>query len=120
MDESNFFCDINGMLIFINMCDQIRWFWNDVYYFGIKFFNMILIYINGVEGFEEVIKNVYIGCVYFYCVICYLNLVFQFKDIFLLIKVILVFKQNYVIIDCKVILDMIIKDMEFVVEWVFE
>ena len=49
-----------------------------------------------------------------------LNLVFQFKDIPLLTKVISVPKQNYATTDRKAILDMITKDMEFAVEWVPE
>lgn len=52
-DESNPFCDINGTLTPTNMRDQTGWFWNDVYYSGIKFPNTILTYINGVEGLEE-------------------------------------------------------------------
>lgn len=40
-DESNPFCDINGTLTPTNMRDQTGWFWNDVYYSGIKFPNTI-------------------------------------------------------------------------------
>lgn len=47
------------------MRDQTGWFWNDVYYSGIKFPNTILTYINGVEGLEEATKNAYIGRAYF-------------------------------------------------------
>ena len=119
-DESNPFCDINGTLTPTNMRDQTGWFWNDVYYSGIKFPNTILTYINGVEGLEEATKNAYIGRAYFHRAIRYLNLVFQFKDIPLLTKVISVPKQNYATTDRKAILDMITKDMEFAVEWVPE
>ena len=76
-DESNPFCDINGTLTPTNMRDQTGWFWNDVYYSGIKFPNTILTYINGVEGLEEATKNAYIGRAYFHRAIRYLNLVFQ-------------------------------------------
>ena len=75
-DESNPFCDINGTLTPTNMRDQTGWFWNDVYYSGIKFPNTILTYINGVEGLEEATKNAYIGRAYFHRAIRYLNLVF--------------------------------------------
>lgn len=119
-DESNPFCDINGTLVPTNMRDQTGWFWNDVYYSGIKFPNTILTYIDNVQGLDESVKNAYIGRAYFYRSFHYLNLVFQFKDIPLLTKVIETPKLNYKSTKREAILEMITENMEFAVQWVPE
>lgn len=117
-DESNPFCDVNGTLVPTNMRNQTGWFWSDVYFSGIKFPNTILTYINNVEGLDETTKNAYIGRAYFYRSFHYLNLVFQFKDIPLLTKVIETPKLNYRSTKREAILEMITQNMEFAVQWV--
>ena len=117
-DESNPFCDVNGTLVPTNMRNQTGWFWSDVYFSGIKFPNTILTYIKNVEGLDEATKNAYIGKAYFFRSFHYLNLVFQFKDVPLLTKVVETPKLNYRSTKREAILEMITENMEFAVQWV--
>lgn len=119
-DSNKELVDVNTILTPTDLRDEISWFWKDVYYSGIKFPNTVITYIDNVEGLDEKVRNAYIGRAYFYRSFHYLNLVFQFKDVPLLTKVIDSPKLNYRSTKREVILDMITKDMEFAVEWVPE
>lgn len=117
-DDSNMFTDINGTLVPTNMRDNTGWFWNDVYFSGIGFSNTIITYIDNVKDLDENLRNAYLGRAYFHRSFRYLNLVFQFKDIPLITKVLDSPKMDYRSTKREAILDMITKDMEFAVEWV--
>lgn len=119
-DDSNMFTDVNGTLTPTNMRDNTGWFWNDVYWSGVGFSNTIITYIDNVEGLDENLKNAYLGRAYFHRSFRYLNLVFQFKDIPLITKVLGSPKMDYRSTKREAILDMITQDMEFAVKWVPE
>jgi hypothetical protein len=89
-------------------------------YAGIKGANVIISFIDQVEGLDEATKNAYLGRAYFHRAYRYYNLVFQFGDVPLVTKILETPKQNYRSTKKGAILEMITKDLEFAVEWVPE
>lgn len=99
--------------------NYINHYWQETYY-GIKYANTVLSYVDQVESLSESTKNEYKGRAYFHRAYRYMGLVFQFGDVPLITKILEVPKQNYRSTKKAAILEMITKDMEFAVEWVPE
>lgn len=97
--------------------NSIWYFWKETYT-GILNANTILTYVDGVEGLDEATKNAYKGRAYFHRSFRYLSLIFQFGDVPLITKVTDVPKQNYYSTKRDAILEMLVENMEFAVEWV--
>jgi hypothetical protein len=95
----------------------IQYFWTETYY-GIRYANTITTFIDKVTGLDEATKNAYIGRAYFHRAFRYYALVFQFGDVPLLSKVPDVPKFNYRSTKRDAILNMLVQDMEFAVQWV--
>lgn len=126
--------DVNGNTVNFNIADglsptggasgpgandgnYINHYWEETYY-GIKYANTILSYIDKITSLDEATKNAYKGRAYFHRAYRYLALVFQYGDVPLVTKLLEVPKENYKSTKKAAILDMITKDMEKAVEWV--
>ncbi len=121
-DNSNIFTDIANTLTPTNRIgdgddNRMKYFWDESYN-GIKYANTIISFIDKVQGLSEATKNEFLGRAYFHRSFRYLALVFQFKDVPLVTKIITTPKLNYKSTKREVILDMITKDMEKAVQWV--
>lgn len=99
--------------------NYIMHYWTETYY-GIKYANTILSYVDKVPDLDEATKNAYKGRAYFHRAFRYLTLVFQFGDVPLLTKLLEVPKQNYKSTPKAEILKMITLDMEEAVKLVPE
>lgn len=97
--------------------NYINHYWEETYY-GIKYANTILSYIDKVTSLNETTRNAYKGRALFHRAYRYLALVFQYGDVPLVTKLLEVPKENYRSTKKAAILDMITKDMENAVEWV--
>ena len=100
-----------------NDSNHIMYFWDQTYT-GIKYANTVLTYIDNVKDIDEQTKNTYKGRAYFHRAFRYYSLVFQFGDVPLITKILEVPKQNYRTTKKEAILEMIVKDLEFAIEWV--
>lgn len=97
--------------------NSIWYFWKETY-IGISYANTIIQYVDGVEGLSEATKNAYKGRAYFHRAFRYMALVFQFGDVPLVTKILEVPKQNYRSTKRDAILQMLVKDLEFAIQWV--
>jgi len=97
--------------------NRIIWFWDQIYS-SIKYANAVTTYVDKVTGLDESIRNIFKGRAYFHHSFCYYMLVFQFGDVPVVSKILEVPKQNYRSTKREAILDMIIQNMEFAVQWV--
>lgn len=128
--------DVNGNSVNFNFADglsptggasgpggndgnYINHYWEETY-FGIKYANTVLTYIDKVTTLDAATRNAYKGRAYFHRAFRYLSLVFQFGDVPLVTKIIQVPKQNYRSTKKEAILKMITSDMENAVNWVPE
>lgn len=104
-------------LLNLNRVSTLWFFWQQTYE-GIRNANTILTYIDGVDGLDEQTKNEYIGRAYFHQAFRYYLLVFQYGDVPLMTKVLEVPKLNFRSTKRDAILQYLVKNMEFAVEWV--
>lgn len=116
-DDANMFTDINTRLVPTNMPERTSWFWSEGYA-GIKYANTVISYIDKVEGLDEEVKNAYLGRAYFHRSFRYLMLSFQYNNLPLVSKLTEVPKQNYYSIKREALIKMLVKDMEFAIQWV--
>jgi hypothetical protein len=96
---------------------MIRYFWDEGYK-GIMYANSVTTYIDQITGLDEATKNTYIGQAYFHRAIRYYQLVFHFGDVPLITKVASGPKFDYRTTKKEAILNMLVQDMEFAVQWV--
>lgn len=101
----------------LDRTNSIWYFWRETYN-GIMYANTIIQYVDGVEALSEATKNAYKGRAYFHRAFRYYALVFQYGDVPLTAKVVAVPKQNYRSTKRDAILQMLVKDLEFAVQWV--
>lgn len=97
--------------------NHIMTLWNESFN-GIKYANTVLSYIDKVETLSDEVRNIYKGRAYFHRAIKYYNLVFWFGDVPLVTRIIDVPKQNYKSTKKEAILQMLVHDLEFAVEYV--
>jgi len=101
----------------LDRTNSIWYFWKQTYY-GVMYANTIIQYVDGVQELDEATKNAYKGRAYFHRAYRYYALVFQFGDVPLVTKVVDVPKQNYRSTKRDAILQMLVKDLEFAIQWV--
>lgn len=101
----------------LDRTNSIWFFWNQTYE-GIRNANTILTYIDAVEGLDEQTKNEYIGRAYFHQAFRYYLLLFQYGNVPLMTKVLEVPKLNFRSTSRDAILQYLIPNMEFAVQWV--
>lgn len=116
-DDGNIFADIATRFTPTDMPERTSYFWNETYN-GIKYANTVLSFIGNVEGLDETTRNEYRGRAMFHRSFRYLSLVFEFKDVPLVTKILDAPKVNYQTTKREAILQMITADMEKAVEWV--
>jgi hypothetical protein len=103
----------------LDRTNSIWYFWRETYN-GIMYANTIIQYVDGVAELDEATKNAYKGRAYFHRAFRYYALIFQYGDVPLSAKVVEVPKQNYRSTKRDAILQMLVNDLEFAVEWVPE
>lgn len=108
-----------GTLLNLGRTNSIWFFWEQTFE-GIRNANTIPSFINNVTSLDEKSKNEYIGRAYFHHAFRYYLLVFQYGNVPLMTKVLDVPKLNFRATKRDAILDLLIKNMEFAVEWVPE
>ncbi|NII26462.1 RagB/SusD family nutrient uptake outer membrane protein [Pseudoflavitalea sp. X16] len=118
-DDGNIFADIATRFTPTDMPERTGYFWNETYN-GIKYANTVLSFIGNVEGLDEATRNEYRGRALFHRSFRYLALVFEFKDVPLVTKILSAPKVNYKTTKREAILQMITADMEKAIEWVPE
>ncbi|SFE47630.1 RagB/SusD family nutrient uptake outer membrane protein [Thermophagus xiamenensis] len=123
-DNGNIFTDIANTLTPTNGIgngdnNRMAYFWDETYN-GIKYANTIINFIDQVEGLDDDTRKEFLGRAYFHRAFRYFALVFQFKDVPLVTKILEVPKLNYRSTTREAILEMITKDLEKAVEWVPE
>lgn len=101
----------------LDRTNSIWYFWRETYN-GILYANTIIQYVDGVAALDEATKNAYKGRAYFHRAFRYYALAFQYGDVPLVTKVVEVPKQNYRSTKRDAILQMLVKDLEFAVQWV--
>ncbi len=101
----------------LDRTNSIWYMWDETYK-GISYANTILKYVDQVEGLDENVRNAYKGRAYFHRAFRYMNLVFQFGDVPLVTTLVDGPKLNYKSTEREAILKMLVKDMEYAVEWV--
>lgn len=106
-----------NILLNLNRVSTLWFFWQQTYE-SIRNANTILTYIDNVTSLDEVTKNMYIGRAYFHRAFRYYLLVFQYGNVPLMTKVLEVPKLNFRSTKRDAILDMLVRDMEFAVQWV--
>ncbi|MCD8176386.1 MAG: RagB/SusD family nutrient uptake outer membrane protein [Tannerellaceae bacterium] len=125
-DKGQMLCDIANMLTptsenrdnhRLDRTNSMWYFWNETYR-GIMYANTILQFVDGIDSLDEETKNTYKGRAYFHRSFRYLALLFQFGDVPLVTKLLDVPKNNYRSTKRDAILKMLVKDMEFAIEWV--
>ena len=125
-DKRSMLCDVANMLTptsdnatyqNLDRTNSIWYFWEETYK-GIMYANTVIQFVDKVEGLDETTRNIYKGRGYFHRAFRYMALVFQFGDVPLVAKILEVPKQNYRSTKRDAILQMLVKDMEFAVEWV--
>lgn len=116
-DDQNMFTNVDATLTPTAMKESTGWFWDEGYA-GIKYANTVISNINKVVGLDEALRNAYLGRAYFHRAYRYMLLTFQFKDIPLVSKLPEVPKESYQSTKREAIIDMLVKDMEFAVQWV--
>lgn len=115
-DNANLMTDISTRLTPTESSD-VNWFWENGYN-GIKYANTIINYLDQITELDENIKNAYLGRAYFHRSFCYYMLTFQFNEVPLVTRLATKPKQSYYSIQRKPLLDMLVENMEFAVEWV--
>lgn len=123
-DQSTIFADIATRLtptdgLANDEVNHLKYFWDETYT-GIKSANTVTSYIDRIEGLSEKTKNEYLGRAYFHRAYRYLSLVFMFKDVPFVTKIIEGPKFDYRSTSREAILEKITQDMEFAVECVPE
>ncbi|MCD7937459.1 MAG: RagB/SusD family nutrient uptake outer membrane protein [Tannerellaceae bacterium] len=124
-DKRSMLCDVAAMLTptsetvhqNLDRTNSIWYLWDETYR-GVMYANTIIQFVDGVEELDETTKNMYKGRAYFHRAFRYMALVFEFGDVPLITKILEVPKQNYRSTKRDAILEMLVKDMEFAVEWV--
>lgn len=106
----------NGMEWGGSEVNQFAYFWSETYE-GIKAANTIITYLPRLD-IDETKKNIYLGRAYFHRAFRYMHLVFMFKDVPLVTKTIEAPKFDYRSTSREAILQMLVHDMEFAVQWV--
>jgi hypothetical protein len=110
-DEQNIFVDIATRFAPTDMPERTGYFWEQTYN-GIKYANTILSYIDAVPGLSDAIKNEYKGRALFHRSFHYMGLIFKFKDVPLVTKILESPKVNYQSTKREAILQMLTADME--------
>lgn len=96
--------------------NQLGYYWSESYE-GIKSANTIISYLPNVE-MDENARNAYLGRAYFHRSFRYLHLVFMFKDIPFITKLVNTPKFDFRSTSREAILQKLMADMEFAVQWV--
>ncbi len=104
-------------LLDLSRVSTLWFFWQQTYE-GIRNANTILTYIDNVTSLNQDTKNMYIGRAYFHRAFRYYLLLFQYGDVPLMTKVLDVPKLNFRSTKRDAVLNMLVKDMEFAVQWV--
>jgi tetratricopeptide (TPR) repeat protein len=116
-DDGNIFSDIATRLAPTDMPERLPFFWDETYN-GIKYANTVLAYADKLTDASEAVKNEFKGRALFHRSFRYLALVFEFKDVPLVTKILQAPKVNYKSTKREAILEMLVKDMEQAVLWV--
>jgi hypothetical protein len=116
-DDANMYTNISARLVPTSMGENTGWYWTEGFN-GIKYANTVISYIDKVEGLSEATRNAYLGRAYFHRSFRYLMLAFQYNNLPLVSKLVEVPKQNYYSIQREALLKMLVKDMEFAIQWV--
>ena len=98
--------------------DRSAYCFTDVLGVGVKSANTILDYVDQIEGLSEDIRNAYKGRAYFHRAFRYYNLIFQFKNVPLITHVISSPKLDYHSTSREAIIEKMIQDLEFAVQYV--
>ena len=106
----------NGMEGGGSEVNQLGYYWSESYE-GIKSANTIISYLPNVE-MDESAKNAYLGRAYFHRSFRYLHLVFMFKDVPFITKLVNSPKFDFRSTSREAILQKLMADMEFAVQWV--
>lgn len=106
----------NGMEGGGSEVNQLSYYWSESYE-GIKSANTIISYLPNVE-MDENARNAYLGRAYFHRSFRYLHLVFMFKDIPFITKLVNTPKFDFRSTSREAILQKLMNDMEFAVQWV--
>lgn len=117
--QDNFAAKIQPTSGLLNNGDgnHIMTLWNESFN-GLKYANTVLSFIDNVTSLSEETKNAYKGRAYFHRAMKYYNLVFWFGDLPLITRIIDVPKQNYKSTKKEAILQMLVHDLEFAVQYV--
>ncbi len=97
--------------------NKIDFFWFEGYK-GVKYANTIISNVDKVPGLDPTLRDQMLGMAYFHRAFRYLWLVFDFGDVPLLTKEVTTPKFNFRSTKREVILQQLVKDMEFAVEHV--
>lgn len=124
-DKRNMLSDVANMLIptsetayqNLDRTNSIWYLWEETYK-GIMYANTIIQFVDRVDELDEATRNAYKGRAYFHRAFRYMSLVFQFGDVPLVTKVLEVPKQNYRSTKRDAILEMLVQDLEFAIQWV--
>lgn len=97
--------------------NKIGWFWYEGYK-GIKYANTVISRVGSIEGLDPEVRDDMLGQAYFHRAWKYYHLCFQFGDIPYISKEVTTPKLDFKSTRFDVILDQMIRDMEFAVEHV--
>ncbi|WP_205511804.1 RagB/SusD family nutrient uptake outer membrane protein [Longitalea arenae] len=116
-DDGNIFVDIATRLTPTDMPERTGYFWAETYN-GIKYANSILTYIDNVPGLSDAVKNEYKGRAFFHRSFHYMGLVFKFKDVPFVTRILESPKVNFQSTKREAILQKLTEDMELAVQFV--
>ena len=116
-DDGNIFTDIATRLTPTDQPERVGYFWEQAYA-GVKYANTILNYIDKVAGLSDATRNEYKGRAMFHRAYHYMGLVFRFKDVPLVTRILDAPKVDYQSTKREAILQMLTQDLENAVQWV--
>ena len=98
---------------------SVNFFWDEGYA-GVKYANTVISNIDKVAGLEEKTRNAYLGRAYFHRSYRYYMMAMLYNNIPLVAQLPTIPKINYKSLTRDALIDMLVHDMEFAVEWVPE
>ncbi|OQP44463.1 starch-binding protein [Niastella yeongjuensis] len=116
-DDGNIFIDIATRLTPTDQPERVGYFWSEAFN-GVKYANTILNNIDNVTGISDTTKNEYKGRALFHRAFHYMGLVFRFKDVPLITRILTGPKVDYKSTKREAILQMLTQDLENAVQWV--
>ncbi|WP_276483314.1 RagB/SusD family nutrient uptake outer membrane protein [Paraflavitalea pollutisoli] len=116
-DDGNILADIATRVTPTEMPERMMWYWDETYN-GIKYANTVINYVDNATDVSDNDKNIYRGRAFFHRSLRYMDLVFKFKDVPLVTRMLKQPKVDYKSTKREAILQMITADMEKAVEWV--